>query len=101
MTLTGKRPPNRDPELQRTELVQDTQALMVQDTQALMVQDTQKGRFPGSIVKLCISYIGNCSTLSKAENVGELLVLNAGARRGRGVGVDSLFCLYLMQNDIL
>ena len=93
MTLTGKRPPNRDPELQRTELVQDTQALMV--------QDTQKGRFPGSIVKLCISYIGNCSTLSKAENVGELLVLNAGARRGRGVGVDSLFCLYLMQNDIL
>ena len=41
MTLTGKRPPNRDPELQRTELVQDTQALMVQDTQALMVQDTK------------------------------------------------------------
>ena len=32
VTLTGKRPPNRDPELQRTELVQDTKALMVQDT---------------------------------------------------------------------
>ena len=31
MTLTGKRPPNRDPELQRTELLQDTKALMVQD----------------------------------------------------------------------
>ena len=42
MTLTGKRPPNRDPELQRpTELVQDTKALMVQDTKALMVQDTK------------------------------------------------------------
>ena len=40
MTLTGKRPPNRDPELQRTELVKDTKALMVQDTKALMVQDT-------------------------------------------------------------
>jgi len=38
--LTGKRPPNRDPELQRAELVQDTKALMVQDTKALMVQDT-------------------------------------------------------------
>ncbi len=32
VTLTGKRPLNRDPELQRTELVQDTKALMVQDT---------------------------------------------------------------------
>ena len=32
MTLSGKRPPNRDLELQRTELVQDTKALMVQDT---------------------------------------------------------------------
>ena len=32
VTLTGKRPPNRDPERQRTELVQDTKALMVQDT---------------------------------------------------------------------
>ena len=41
MTLTGKRPPNRDPELQRTELVQDTKALMVQDTKALVVQDTK------------------------------------------------------------
>ena len=41
VTLTGKRPPNRDPELQRTELVQDTKALMVQDTRALMVQDTK------------------------------------------------------------
>ena len=41
MTLTGKRTPNRDPELQRTELVQDTKALMVQDTKALMVQDTK------------------------------------------------------------
>ena len=41
VTLTGKRPPNRDPELQRTELVQDTKALMVQDTKALMVQDTK------------------------------------------------------------
>ena len=41
MTLTGKRPPNRDPELQRTELVQDTKALMVQDTKALMAQDTK------------------------------------------------------------
>ena len=41
MTLTGKRPPNRDPEWQRTELVQDTKALMVQDTKALMVQDTK------------------------------------------------------------
>ena len=39
--LTGKRPPNRDPELQRAELVQDTKALMVQDTKALMVQDTK------------------------------------------------------------
>ena len=35
MTLTGKRPPNRDPEWQRTELVQDTKALMVQDTKSL------------------------------------------------------------------
>ena len=43
MTLTGKRTPNRDPELQRTELVQDTKALMVQDTKALMVQDTKTG----------------------------------------------------------
>ena len=41
MTLIGKRPPNRDPELQRTELVQDTKALMVQDTKSLMVQDTK------------------------------------------------------------
>ena len=41
MTLTGKRPPNRDPELQWTERVQDTKALMVQDTKALMVQDTK------------------------------------------------------------
>ena len=32
VTLTGKRPPNRDPELQLTELVQDTKALMVQET---------------------------------------------------------------------
>ena len=32
VTLTGKRPPNRDLELQRTELVQDTKTLMVQDT---------------------------------------------------------------------
>jgi len=33
VTLTGKRPPNRDLELQRTELAQDTKALMVvQDT---------------------------------------------------------------------
>ena len=32
VTLTGKRPPNRDSELQRTELVQDTRALMEQDT---------------------------------------------------------------------
>ena len=37
MTLTGKRPPNRDPELQRTELVQDTKALMVQDTKTVTV----------------------------------------------------------------
>ena len=41
MKLTGKRPPNRHPELQRTELVQDNEALMVQDTKALMVQDTK------------------------------------------------------------
>ena len=40
-TLSGKRPRNRHPELQRTELVQDTKALMVQDTKALMVQDTK------------------------------------------------------------
>ena len=40
MTLTGKRPPDHNPELQRTELVQDTKALMVQDTKALMVQET-------------------------------------------------------------
>ena len=32
MTLTGKRSPNRDQEWQRTELVQDTKALMVQNT---------------------------------------------------------------------
>ena len=32
VTLTGKCLPNRDSELQRTELVQDTKALMVQDT---------------------------------------------------------------------
>ena len=31
MTLTGKRPPDRDPESQLTELLQDTTALMVQD----------------------------------------------------------------------
>ena len=41
MTLTGKHPPNHDPELQWTELVQDTKALVVQDTKALMVQDTK------------------------------------------------------------
>ena len=41
MTLTGNRPPSRDPELQRTELVQDTKTLMVQDTKTLMVQDTK------------------------------------------------------------
>ena len=41
MTLTGKRPPNRDPELQWTELVQDTKALKVQDTKALKGQDTK------------------------------------------------------------
>ena len=41
VTLTGKRPPNRDPEMQRTELVQDTKVLMVQNTKALMVQDTK------------------------------------------------------------
>ena len=41
VTLTGKRPPNRDLELQRTELVQDTKTLMVQDTKTLMVQDTK------------------------------------------------------------
>ena len=28
VTLTGKRPPNRDPEWQRTELVQDTKQAM-------------------------------------------------------------------------
>ena len=39
VTITGKRPPNRDPELQLTELVQDTKALMVQYTKALIVQD--------------------------------------------------------------
>ena len=32
VTLTGKRPPNCNPELQLKELVQDTEALMVQDT---------------------------------------------------------------------
>ena len=37
VTLTGKRTPNRDPELQRTELVQDTKALMVQDTKVVFV----------------------------------------------------------------
>ena len=36
VTLTGKRPPNRDPEWQRTELVQDTKALMVQDTKRVV-----------------------------------------------------------------
>ena len=41
VTLIGKRPPNRDLELQLTELVQDTQTLMVQDTKALMVHDTK------------------------------------------------------------
>ena len=35
VTLTEKRPPNRDPEWQRTELVQDTKALMVQDTKCV------------------------------------------------------------------
>ena len=35
VTLTGKRPPNRDPELQLTELVQDTKALRVQDTKII------------------------------------------------------------------
>ena len=40
MTPTGKRPPNRGPELHLTELVLDTPALMVQDTTVLMVQDT-------------------------------------------------------------
>ena len=40
MTPTGKRPPNRGPELQLTELVQDTTVLMVQDTTVLMVLDT-------------------------------------------------------------
>ena len=38
VTLTGKRPPNRDPELQRTELVQDTKALMVQDTKPTILR---------------------------------------------------------------
>ena len=33
VTRTGKRPPNRDPELQWTELVHDVKALMVQDTE--------------------------------------------------------------------
>ena len=33
VTLTGKCPPNRDPELQRTELVQGTKAVMVQGHQ--------------------------------------------------------------------
>ena len=47
MTLTGKRPPNRDPELQRTELVQDTKALRVQDTKALMMQDIKIGTMKG------------------------------------------------------
>ena len=41
VTLTGKRPPNLDPELQLTELVQDTKALLVKDTKAFMVQDTK------------------------------------------------------------
>ena len=45
MTLTGKRPPNRDPFLQRTELVQDTKAVMVQDTQLvrLLILDNERG----------------------------------------------------------
>ena len=38
VTLTGKRPPNRDPEWQRTELVQDSKALMVQDTKQAMTR---------------------------------------------------------------
>ena len=42
MTLTGKRPPNRDPELQRTELVQDAKALMVQDTKVDIVSPSDK-----------------------------------------------------------
>ena len=45
VTLTGKSPPNRDPELQRTELVQDTKALMVQDTKLMMllILDNERG----------------------------------------------------------
>ena len=43
VTLTGKRPPNRDPELQRTELVQDTKALMVQDTKTGNEEEEGRG----------------------------------------------------------
>ena len=51
VTLTGKHPPNCDPELQQTELVQDTKALMVQDTKALMVQDTKISRLASHLKK--------------------------------------------------
>ena len=44
VTLTGKRPPNRDPELQRTELVQDTKALMVQDTKMVSASQLSAGQ---------------------------------------------------------
>ena len=36
MTLAAKCPPNRDLELQRTELVQDTNAWMVQDIKIML-----------------------------------------------------------------
>ena len=45
VTLTGKCPPNRGPVRQRTELVQDTKALMVQDTKGgrVMLMDSGGG----------------------------------------------------------
>ena len=60
VTPTGKRPPNRDPELQRTELVQDTKALMVQDTKDMLpetvklsIQDVFGGPNSSSSPKMC------------------------------------------------
>ena len=70
VTLTGKRPPNRDPEWQRTELVQDTRALMVPDTKALMVPDTKTGDEAGRPVMETDSHFPACEPALQKERHG-------------------------------
>ena len=78
VTLTGKRPPNRDPELQRTELVQDTKALMVQDTktcipsievdQVKLIRYTAN-RFCSQLYKIRVSYSPSLMCHQTSEDI--------------------------------